>query len=373
MRSIYTLLFVILIAPVLQAQPNISQVISPSTIGPGSTTTLIITISNIEGDPTNAMNFSHTLPAAITIAAAPNGTTDCLNGIVSAPSGGSTITFSNGEIGTNQVCTISVNVTSSTLGTHTSPAITMMTSEGNSTSGTTDLTVVKTLPGFSKSFAPSLVDLGETSTLSFLIDNSLDSLRIGNLDFTDILPNGLVIANPSNASTDCISAGLPDTELTAAPGTSTIVLNANGINYIAGFEVLSAGASCSVTLDVEATAVGMLANVSGDLLADFVVAGKASAILEVTREDIHIQKSFTDDPTPPGGTVNLEFIISNFDRNNNATAVSFTDDLTTALAGLTFSSVTNSDCGGMITGDGTTSISLSGGTIPAEGNCTINI
>ena len=91
------------------------------------------------------------------------------------------------------------------------------------------------------------------------------------------------------------------------------------------FEVLPIGATCTVTVDVVATGVGMLDNVTNDLLADFTSSGKASDTLEVTATQIAIRKSFTDDPVPPGGTVTLEFIIDNFDRNFSATAIAFTD------------------------------------------------
>lgn len=216
--------------------------------------------------------------------------------------------------------------------------------------------------------------MGGRTTLTFTIDNTLNASRIGNLDFVDSLPNGLVVADPSNASSDCISAGLPDTTITAVPGTGVITLNADGTTIFAGFEVLPAGATCTVNVDVKATGAGALNNITGDLLADFSGVGKASDTLQATVTPLALSKDFTDDPVAPGGNVTLEFTVRNFDRNSPATSVAFTDDLTTlvpTVPGMTFNSLLSNDCGGSVSGVGGTSIGLTGGTLSPEGSCTI--
>ncbi|MGH1542199.1 MAG: beta strand repeat-containing protein [Arenicella sp.] len=363
--------------------PTLSKVFTPNTIGPGSVSTIIFTINNSgHSEPRTGLSFTDVLPVIpgpMTIADPANVTSTCdagTSGMILAPDGGSTITVSDYQIGAFQTCTITVDVTASTPGTHTNPAVTLSSSAGSTMSLPIDLTVVTTRPGFTKSFAPSSIPLGGRSTLTFNIDNTLNASRIGNLDFTDNLPTGMVIADPANASTDCVSASAPDTTLTAIPGTSVIDLDADGSTILSGFEVLSAGASCTVAVDVTATGVGMLHNITSDLLADFISAGKASDTLEATRTDLSIRKSFTDDPAPAGGTVTLEFRIDNFSRNFSATGVAFTDDLTTltpSLPGLTFSSLLSNDCAGSVSGVGGTTIGFSGGTIAAEGFCSISV
>ena len=54
----------------------------------------------------------------------------------------------------------------------------------------------------------------------------------------------------------------------------------------------------------------------------------------VSSEQLLLQKSFTDDPVAPGGTVTLEFTLTNMDASQAATGLTFTDDLGAALAGL---------------------------------------
>ncbi|MEM7349853.1 MAG: IPTL-CTERM sorting domain-containing protein [Acidobacteriota bacterium] len=364
-----------------QAQ-TISKVFTPNTIGPGAVSTITITITNPTGSALTGLAFTDVLPTVpgdVDIADPSNASTTCdlgISGTLTAPDGGSTISLADARLGAASSCTVTVDVTASTPGVHTNPAI-PLTYDGlvgaPPESLPVDLTVVTTRPGFSKSFAPSSVSLGEKSTLTFTIDNTLNAAVVGNLDFTDNLPAGMVVADPANAVTDCIAASAPDTDLTAVPGTSLIDLDASGSTFFPGFEVLPIGATCTVTVDVTTTGTGMLDNITSDLLADFTSAGKASDTLEVTVTPLAIQKDFTDDPTPPGNSVTLEFTLTNFDRIFSATGVAFTDDLTTVLAGLTFSSLLSNDCGGSVSGVGGTTIGLSGGTLAPESSCTIRV
>jgi hypothetical protein len=370
------------LSPPAAAQPTLSKVFTPSTIGPGSVSTITVTITNGSAAPVTGLAFTDTLPVvpgAVTIADPANASTTCdlgISGTLSASDGGTTITLSDARMGGSASCTVTVDVTASTEGVHTNPAITLMSSAGSSMSLPIDLTVDENLPGFSKNFAPSSVPLGGKSTLTFTVDNDANGSAVGSLDFTDNLPVGMVLANPANASTNCVSPVVQSTTLTAAPGTSIITLDANGDTTFPNREVLSAGSICTVTVEVVGTDVGMLDNVTGDLLADFVSAGKASDTLAVTITDLALTKSFTDDPVPPGSTVTLEFSLFNFDRTFSATGMAFTDDLTTlapALAGLTFSSLLSNDCGGAVSGVGGTTIGFTGGTLAPEGSCTIRV
>jgi len=355
------------------AQPTLSKTFSPSTIGPGSISTITFTITNGSGAPVTDLAFTDALPAAITIADPSSASTTCLEGVVSAPEGGGTVSLSGGRLGGGQTCFVTVNVTASTPGTHTNPAVTLSSSAGSSMSLSVDLTVSTSLAGFSKSFSPASVDMGEISTLTFTIDNTANAAAIPNLDFTDNLPAGMVIASPSNLTTDCGTAVLPPT-LTGVAGSSQIILDANGLG---SFPAVGAGATCTVTVDVVTTGAGKLDNVSENLQSNFVAAGKATADLNVTKGDpIHIQKSFTNDPAVPGGTVDLEFTIKNFDRDFTATGVAFSDDLDAALTGLAPSGALPTDpcgAGSMLSFAGGV-LTLTGGTVPLSGGtCTFTV
>jgi hypothetical protein len=236
---------------------------------------------------------------------------------------------------------------------------------GNSGTATDDLIVDATRAGFTMDFSPSTISAGQTSRLTFTIDNSSNPSGLATLSFSNNLPTGIVVAPLANTVTDCGASVFPAT-LTANSGDSSVSLFANGFNP--SFPALAANSSCTVGVDVTAVA-GTYNNVSGDLLVGGQSSGKASATLNVPRE--FISKSFVDDPVAPGASVILEYTLNNLNRGSTATAVAFSDDLGNALASLTFSSLLANDCGGAVGGVGTTSLSFSGGTIAAEASCTI--
>ncbi|MCB0207993.1 MAG: DUF11 domain-containing protein [Anaerolineae bacterium] len=344
--------------------PTFSKTFTPSTIGPGSVSTLIFTIT-AGTTPVTDLAFTDTLPAGVTIADPANATTSCTDGILTAPDGGDTISLSNGSVGASGSCTVSVDVTSSTVGTHSNTSGDLTSSEGNSGTAAADLIVATNRPGFSKSFSPSTVFYGQRSTLTFTIDNTANSSLASNLTFTDNLPTGMVIADPSNAATTC-TGGV----VTAEPGQDVI-------SFGSGFVL--AGASCTVTVDVVATGLGDLNNSSGTLTALVSVStlssGKANDTLAVTHTDIALTKSFVDDPVSPGGTVPLVFSLTNFNRNNSATNIAFTDDLDATLSGLVATGLPQSNvCGAGSQLTGTSTLSLTGGSLAADGgNCTFTV
>ena len=354
------------------AQSTFSKAFFPATIGPGSVSTLTFTITNNASDPATMLDFTDNLPQGVTIAAPANTNNTCADGILTAPDGGSTITYTDGSIPGSSTCTISVDVTSNIVGVHQNISGDLTSSAGNSGNAIADLTVDAAYPGFSKSFSPGEVHLGQKSTLTLTIDNTASSASVTYLTFTDNLPIGLEIADPANASTTC---GGHTQTLAATSGTSTVSLTANGAPF-QGFEVILAGETCTVTVDVVTTGIGTLINSSGELTFSNSQgangsSGKANAALEVTADKIQLVKTFTDDPVPPGRNVTLEFNITNFDRINTATAIAFSDDLGAALTGLTFDSLLSNDCGGSVGGVGTDAITFSGGNLAPETFCTI--
>ena len=242
----------------MQPTPTFSKSFAPDPIGPGSVSTLTFTIENDDPSATGVTDlaFTDVLPAAVTIATPASATTDCVDGSLSAPDGGSTITFSNGRIEASSTCTITVNVTATATGENVSGDL--MSSAGNSGTATATLTVDTGLPGFSKSFSPSSIPPGGTSTLTFTIDNMANSSGVSSsLAFIDILPAGMVIASPSNLSTDgCGTASLPT--LTADPGTSLISFVVSGVS-------VAAMSSCTVTVDVTTSTTGVFVNTSRQL------------------------------------------------------------------------------------------------------------
>jgi hypothetical protein len=366
MRVSIIMLFLALLTPTLAySQPNFSQTFSPNTIGPGSIATLRYTITNPEASPVTDLAFSNSLPAGVTIAIPGLASSEC-GGILTAPDGGDTATFSDGILGAYSTCTISINVTSATPGSHINSTGDLTSSAGNSgPAPDVDLTVNTGRPGFSKSFAPASISLGSRSTLTFTIDNALNPSWVFNITFSDSLPQGMVVADPANAATTCAGG-----TLTAQPGASIISYQFSGI--------LNAGAVCTVSVDVAASAVGALANTTGEMTfttgGPSLSSGKAGAVLSVAAEPLHLAQAFADDPVPPGATVALAFSITNYDRTRSAENISFSDDLDAALSGLVATGLPLSNpCGPGSALTGTSLLTLTGGSLGPEETCTFSV
>ncbi len=334
----------------------------PATIGSGSVSQLLFTITNPDTAPVEGITFTDTLPAGVVIATPASATTSCTDGVLSAPAGGTTIGLTGARLGASSACTVSVNVTAVAPGSYGNVTGDLISTVGNSGTASATLTVDPARPGFSKRFAPNMIPPGGTSILTLTVDNSVNGAVASSLAFLDVLPAGLVIALPANANNTCGGT------LTAVPGTNSISLALGSVG---------AASTCNVSVDVTTDTAGVFVNTTGELTsgaASPVSSGFATAALEAA--EAALVKSFVDDPVPPGATVTLEFTINNLDRDNAATNIAFTDDLTTLappLAGLTFDSLLANDCGGSVSGVGTTTIGFSGGTLPAEGSCSVSV
>ena len=352
------------------ATPTITKAFGPDTIGPGSVSTLTFILTNTLSAPITDLAFTDTLPAGVTIATPANASSTCSGTpTLTAPDGGTLITFADGGLGGFGNCLVQVDVTSSTIGTHMNTSSVLTSSAGPSTTpASANLTVAMDRAGFSKAFSPSTITLGSRSTLTFTIDNTLNPASIFSLTFTDVLPPGVEVAGPSNASTTCTGGAV-----TAAPGTNVISYGP----LFPGDASVPALSSCTISVDVKGVSTGTAINSSGVLtgIVGFFVEnlGKANAALTVNASEVALQKSFTDDPAPPGGTVTLEFTITNFNRTDTATSISFTDDLSTTLSGLVATGLPASDvCGAGSTLAGTSLLALTGGTLGPGESCTFS-
>ncbi|MCH9652209.1 MAG: hypothetical protein K0U98_28530 [Deltaproteobacteria bacterium] len=358
------------------AQPAFSKSFAPDSIAPGGTTLLSFVIDNTgSGTPVTDLAFTDVLPAGVTLATPANPQTNCVDGTLSAPDGGGTITYSDGRLAAGQACTVTVQVTSSTVGTHMNVSGDLTSSAGNSGTATDDLTVAWDRPAFSKSFSPSSISLGSRSTLTFTIDNTGNLSQAQNMIFTDNLPTGMVVADPPNASNTCEAGIFIGGVFAPVPGSSTVTLTfGGGINVAA----VAAGMTCTLTVDVIGSGIGLLVNSTGELTSSpggpSVSSGIATASLEVTASEVALTKSFTDDPVPPGGTVDLDFTISNRNRLEMATAIGFSDDLDATLSGLVVSGALPTDpCGPGSSLSGTSTLTLSDGVLAPEGVCTFSV
>jgi len=372
-QNFISVIFFMLCSFSVWAQPSFNANFTIDEIGPGSTTTLIYTINNTDPvNPVSDLAFTHILPANVTIATPSQALSECINGLLVAPEGGNTITFTDGRIAAATDCTIQLNVESSVPGTYTHTTGDLTSDAGNSGTATANLIINADRPGFTKSFSPGTVNFGDRSTLTFTIDNTLNTNTANAFVFTDNLPVGMVIADPTGVSTDCPD---PITAITAIPGSQQL-------SHAGAFGVtnLAAGATCSISVDVLALARGRLNNTTSNLTSfssGFQPEnnGMAGDVLMVNSiGDIQLTQSFLDDPVVPGDQVVLEFELTNLNRDFDVTDISFDNDLDATLNGLVATGVPlNNVCGAGSTISGTSLLSLNGASLSPNESCSFSV
>ncbi|THB78879.1 MAG: IPTL-CTERM sorting domain-containing protein, partial [Desulfobacteraceae bacterium] len=346
----------------IEPAPLFGKAFSPGAIPYDGTSTLTFTIDNTASAlGATALDFTDNLPAGMTVASPANASTSCTGGTLTAASGSGVISYSGGTIGTGASCTVQVDITSTTPGTHTNTSGDLTSSSGNSGTATDSLTVDSPPPGFSKQFSPSTMAYGGTSTLTFTIDNSASIVNATSLDFTDNLPAGVVVADPTNASTTC-SGGT----VTAAMGTGTI-------SYTGGTG--NTGTTCTVQADVTSITSGTHNNTSGDLTSSLGNSGTAFATLIV---DPAVTPGFNKGFSPAtiafGGSSTLTFTIDNTGSLVDADSLDFTDNLPAGVVVADPANSSNTCTGGALTAvPGTGTITYTGGSVTTGSACTIAV
>ncbi|MFC4820186.1 DUF6923 family protein [Dokdonella ginsengisoli] len=101
-------------------------------------------------------------------------------------------------------------------------------------------------PQLDKTFAPSVIAVGDTATLTLTVTNTDELAAKSGFSFTDALPAGLTVAATPAPGNSCGGT------VTAAAGSTSVAL--------AGGSLASGVASCAVTVPVIASAVGSYTN-----------------------------------------------------------------------------------------------------------------
>lgn len=126
--------------------PILSQQFDPFLIAQNGTSYLNFTIKNPNPNSSlSGVGFSSTLPAQIKINTTPNLISTCPGGQTNATAGGSSIALSGANLAANQSCSVSVQVTSNSLGTWSVGGVAAKSTEtglGSNIASAASLTVV---------------------------------------------------------------------------------------------------------------------------------------------------------------------------------------------------------------------------------------
>ncbi len=285
-----------------------------------------------------------------------------------AGSGGATVTTSSGKTTTvSGTGTVTLTVTDNMGGTNAA-SITVSSSGASSsaptTAGTsacpTALTITPIAPSVTQAFSPATVGPTIASTLTFTFTNS-NAYVLTQSNFSDTVPAGLSILTTPAPSTTCTGAG-------AAVSATSSVLTLSDAN-------IPQKGSCTVSASVSSSATGTYTNaVAAGALNTGPAGGNSatsSSTLAVAAPNTPtVAESFSPSSVAQNGTSTLTITLS----NSNAyalTGVAFTDALPSGLAAQSSPAATNS-CGGTLPTP-SSSIALSGATIPASGSCSVTV
>ncbi len=404
------------------ASATIAKRFTPSSVPINGTSTLTITLGNPNPLTQTGLSFTDPLPTGMTVATPANAaTSNCGTPTFAPTSGATSLSFSNGTIPANGSCTISVNVTATTVGSlvnTTNHLFVGAADTGNSATATLTVTSAPPPPpgicglalatwrfptGFSLT-APA------ASTASVTVASAVGAGIAPNTQ-TTITADGTAAWGSNGSITTGASLGLTNDEYFEfginTTGLSQVSLSFNGqrrsANGPQGIAVYvgtsNARPETGTQLSSNATAIpaqnttvafGPITASSGlnpsgltyfriysfnsgntnpgsDPVIDDVVFTGCGAPQQPT-----IAKSFSPNPIAAGAASTLSFTVTNPNTavlNNLSFADSFPSGMTVASP-----TGTSTTCGGTVSASvGATSMSFSGGTLPSSGTCTVTV
>ena len=357
--------------------PSISKDFSPSPIAVGATSTLTFTINN--PNPTTALTgvaFGDTFPTSpgvMRVAATPAASTVGCGTPTFAPAANAvSLAFSAGTIAAGGTCTVRVDITVLAVGAYVNVSGAVTASGPSALTGNTTSAGMSTFapPVVAKSFSPTTIGTGSTSTVTISISNPNGSLTITGVALTDVLPTtpgAMRVAAVPNASVN--GCGAP----TFAP-----VANAASVAFSSG--TIAGGGVCTIRFDVTAPAVGAYTNSTGSVTSTNGGTGVADSevLTVVATAPISISKSFLTNPMAANVPAVLRFVLTNPNTGTALSGVAFSDTLPTSPGTMVVAAATGastSGCGAatFAPAAGAASVAFSGGSIPASGTCTVTV
>ena len=337
------------------APPSISKNFGVSTIALNGTTNLGFIITNPNSSTAlTGVAFTDTLPAGLTVAT--SSTTQCTTGTLTTTAGTGVISLTGGSIAGGGTCSFSVTVTGAAAGLQNNTTGAVSSTNGGTGNTASASTTVVAPPSLAKTFGASAIPLNGSTTLQFTITNpAANTVWLTGVAFTDTLPAGLTVV--SGTSSQC-----GGTLTTTAPG--TIALSGGTV---------ATGSNCTFSVTVTGASAGLKNNTTGAVTSTDGGTGNTASASTTVLAPPTISKAFGPPSILVGATSTITFTLT----NSNAIALTnaaFTDTLTNmAISG-------TQSAGGTCTGapsnsftNGATSLSLSGITIPASGNCTVTV
>ena len=342
----------------VNASPTFTKSFTPTSMAVSGTSVLSLVITNPSGNAAlTGLAFSDTFPTNMKIGATVGLTNGC-GGAFTGAAGAVSASYTGGTLAAGpSSCTVSFNVTATAAGAYPNTTSTLTSTNGGTAAAASATLNVNGAPTVAKAFLPTGIPIGGTSTLTITITNpAANPVAITGMAISDTLPAGVTVAATPNATNTCA-------------GTFTANANAGSISLTGG--TVAANSSCAVSASVTATTAGSKVNTTGTLTStNATTSATATATLTVTQPPT-IAKAFNPTSTQINTPSTLTLTITN-SAAATQTGVAVTDNLPSGLLVSSSPSATNT-CGGTFTANaGTGSISLTGGSIAASGNCAVS-
>jgi uncharacterized repeat protein (TIGR01451 family) len=374
---------------------SVGKTSNPSTLSfPGETSQLTITFTNGTNAVTNmAVTDYFTVDGTVggalngmVVAVTPNASTTCTGGTVTAVSGGTQVALSNVSLAASQACTVTVDVSSTSIGgiTNFIPIGSITSDQGSTNAGqaTTSLTVQSNL-GVVKEFTPKTILPGERSRLRITFLNPTN-VAIGDLSVIDTMPAGVTIPSGANPITTCLGG------VVSSPAADQVQVVSANLPAASG----GVSTSCYAEIDVTSAAQGDYVNTIPVGAVTGVAGGSTISNSQPTSDTLSVKtpltihKAFDNNTLDAGNPVGLTTGTSTVSPgasstltirmdNPNAqalTGVAFIDDLPANLVIAQTPNASTTCAGGFVDAlASATSVRLSGATVPASGFCTVSV
>ncbi len=344
--------------------PTVSKAFSPATITAGGVSTLTLTLNNPDPIvPAAITRLLDSLPIGTLVAGSASNT---CGGVLTAANGSSTITLTGGVIPASGTCKVILDVSAANAGNYVNSVLTggLQTSNGSNSApalATLNVNAITPLsPTLSKLFTPSTIAAGSVSTLVITLNNPDSTIANLTSPLTDTFPQGLVVSGTAvNTCNGVVTAGTSFVRLTGGS--------------------IPAHGSCTLTVHVTATASGTYLNTlaanslqtnhggnTQGTAANLIVTGNGVGISAPV-----LSKVFTPSTIFTGQSSHLTLMLN----NPNSSIAHLTSSLTDTLpVGLVSSGGATTTCGGSVSAPaGSTKVILTGGSIPAQGSCSVQV
>ncbi len=334
---------------------TITKAFSASTAQTNGTATLTFTITNGSGGNRTGLAFTDGFPAgmvAVGGAVTTGGTCTSL-APTSVAANATSYNLTALNLNTNVTCTISFPVKLTSAGAKSNTVTGSAPTQFNGATDTATITVFDA-PTIAKSFAPSTIAAGGTSTLTFTLANPNAFAALTGAAFTDALAN-MAISGAQSVGGTC-----------AGTTPSSLANGATALSF--GGITVPAGGSCTVTVVVASSTPGVQPNTaSGVSTTQTPAAGANSGAVNLTVAGINLSKAFGPASRPLGVATTLTFTLAST-QAVNWSALAFTDTLAPGLVVASPSNaVTTCGAGTITAAAGGNSIALSGGTMASGG------